>query len=323
MPERLLGLASPLTAIALCGAWTGCASAGAPKPESIVLSEADAAHDLRLRHPPNDAIPEGAFDVEHVELGLAGEKLVAVVTFRSPVNVLRYVRVRYRDVGPVFPQTVDIYLDTTPGAGHTEALADRGFYVPTSEAWDKVLVLTSLPAVDHEDAVFPQALYSDGRKLVGIFRASDVPGTILGALVTVSATSPVGSGRIRLVTPWLGDCLVWEDLRCTLEGEGPAVIDVVGTLRDTRIAQLTYLDGSRPRGDEVPVVFQRGKMVGAAPVSADLIAEGTLATLLNGEGDALATAVVVSVAGDTASLEIVSGALQGEATSVVFGEKKP
>jgi hypothetical protein len=66
--------------------------------------------------------------------------------------------------------------------------------------------------------------------------------------------------------------------------------------------------------------MKRPPVLAAAPVVADRVKPGQIATVVDKDGRALATAVVVSVVGDLATLEVLKGASVEEAAAVTFGE---
>lgn len=310
-----LGLALGLAALG------GCAGG----PTVVVTDLSDPSGDVRLEHPPASGIVDGTFDLERLVLARRGDDVIVTATFRAPVR--RRMATRLAEDHPVaaFPQTVDVYLDLLPGAGRVEALPGRRFQVPASEAWDRVLVLSSLDDLSDNDLVQAQHLSARGRDLVGIFPGSVLPPSgPLGVLAVVLATSPTGTGRVREVTTGLGDCTVWDDERCTLRGTGPPVLDATTDVVRARPIALTYAEGARPKPALTPVVFSRGALVGVAPVPPGQVSVGQLATLLDGADEPLATAIVVSVVGDTVSLEVIGKEpVEGAASAVFSRERAP
>ncbi|MCC6620490.1 MAG: hypothetical protein IT385_04505 [Deltaproteobacteria bacterium] len=307
------------------GALAACGSAGAgglgTEGGSWSWAVADPIGDVRLEHPAQPGIERGTFDLERVSLALDGDAWRLEATFASPVPTLTEVRAARDRVVTMVPMTIDVYLDTTPDAGRVEALEGRGFRVSAAEAWDRALVVTSVPDLSDDDVVHARTVTARGRRLVATFPRAAVPGAIRGALVVVLATSPSGDGRVRQVGRG-GECRVWDDVRCTLGGEDPPVLDALAVdVARGRPLALVYRDGARPVSRTTPVVFQRGQLFGAAPVDEDEVAKGRLATLLDADGKPLGTAIVVSVVGDTASLELVSPAEVEGATAVVFAAR--
>ncbi|MCA9515856.1 MAG: hypothetical protein KC635_13010 [Myxococcales bacterium] len=299
----------------------GCASG----PTVIVADLPDPDDDVRLEHPPANGIVDGTFDLERVTLARRGDDVIVTATFRAPLRRRAETRLAEDHAVASFPMTVDVYLDLLPGAGHVEALPGRRFQVPASEAWDRVLVLSSLDDLVETDLVHAEHLSGRGRDLVGIFPASVLPPSgPLGVLAVVLATSPTGTGRVREVTTGLGDCTVWDDERCTLRGKGPPVLDATSDVLPARPLALTYADGARPKPEASPVVFSRGPLVGVAPVPEGQTSVGQLATILDAAGDPLATAIVVSIVGDTVSLEVVGKEpIEGAAGAVFSRERAP
>ena len=284
----------------------------------LPLDLADATGDVRLLHPTHPDIGPGTFDLERLTLARAGGAWRLEATFVAPVQTINEVRAARDRVVTMVPQTIDVYLDTVPDAGHIAALPGRGFRVPAGEAWDKVLVVSSLPDLSEDDVVYASRVTASGRRLIATFPGDAIPDGVRGALVVVLATSPTGEGRVRPVGR-SGDCRVWDDERCRLDGDGPPVLDALALdVRVDRPLSLSYLDAQRPKVNGTPVVFQRGTLLSAAPVLAAEIAKGRLATVLDAAGEALGTAIVLNVVGDTAALEVVGTSKLEGAHTVVF-----
>lgn len=302
----------------------GCASASdlrqAPGPGGDPLFDhADHLGDVRLEHPPYPGIDGGTFDLEHFTLERSREGWRVEATFTSPVPTLTEVRAARDRVVAMVPQTLDVYLDLTPDAGHLAALPGRDFRVPASEAWDRVLVVSSVPDVDEAGVVHALRVTPSGRRLVATFPADAITAPVRGMLVVVLATSATAQGRVRPAGRGAAECRVWDEIRCHLVGDGPPVLDALAQdVRPDRPLPLTYVTGDRPVAKGIPVVFQRGALISAAPVAAGEVEKGRLATVLDAGGVALGTAVVVSVSGDTASLEVVGTASIEGAATVVF-----
>lgn len=307
---RLTGLSWALSSVVL-GA---CASAGATGTPWL-FEMADPPGDIRLEHPAHPDLDKGTFDLERVKLERLGDRFVLEVTFVSPVKRLTDVRPARDRVVEMVPMTIDVYLDTRDG-GHLEALPGRAFRVPAGEAWDHVLVLSELPDLSEDGLIHAQRVAIAGRRLRATFLARGVE-DVRGVLVVVLATSSSGSGRVRQVGT-AGECRVWEDFRCVLIGNDPPIIDALGEVMPGRPVALHYADGQRPTVATTPVIFVRGKLVGVAPVEASQAVVGRFATVVDAAGKALATAVVVSVVGDTASLEVVGEGSAEGGMGVVF-----
>lgn len=286
-------------------------------PEAVLYEAVDAAGDTRLKHPPSPLVERGTFDLRRLHISRHGASIVVEARFGAPIRLMTAPSDIDRGI-ETYLQTVDVYLDTGPG-GSVESLPGRGFHVPASEAWDRVLVLSSvLERAPHASARLPTHLTHHGRVLRATFPATVWPDRVDGVLVTVQATARWGAGRVRAVSRFRGDCTAWDSNRCTLYGEGPPVIDASAPVTGP-LLRLSYR-GPRPAPKSVPVVFQRGKLVTVAPVPKGL-ADGTLATLLDGAGKPSATAVVQSVVGDSATLQVIAGG-KVKAVSVVFGGSK-
>lgn len=312
-----------LSAVAACGSAGHRVEDGGPAAE-VVIDQDDAWNDVRLDHPDAPMIDRGTFDLEHLRLAKDGELWRLEATFRSAVRPLPEQRAARDRVVDMLPQTIDVYLDLDPDAGQLRALPGRGFRVAAQEAWDRVLVVSSVPDLSERGVVHASRVFAQGRKLVALFPGDAIPGPVRGSLAVVLATSARQEGRVRRIARG-GDCRVWDDERCTLEGgeaDGPPVLDVLATEvhRDRPIA-LTYRQGERPMPTGVPVLFVRGTLITAAPVVAGEVTKGRLATVVDAAGRSLATAVVLTVVGDTASLEVVGevGDIDSAgATRVVF-----
>ncbi|MFO0750305.1 MAG: hypothetical protein U1F43_32240 [Myxococcota bacterium] len=234
------------------------------------------------------------------------------------MQTLTDVRAARDHIVTMVPQTIDVYLDTTgDDRGHLKALPGRHFRVPASEGWEQVLVVSSLDDLTDDGVVHPLRVTTRGRRLVALFPEDAIIGPVKGVLAIVLATSTAGDGRVRPVTRGGGDCTVWDDSRCTLAGDGPPILDGIGVIEADRPLSLTYLDGPRPLPDGVKVVFARGALVGVAPITPD-IAKGRLATLVDHQGAAFGTAMVVSVVGDTATLEVIGGGSGEAADHAIF-----
>lgn len=320
------GRADAVSALGAVALWSlvvaplsGCATGGRFQPDELAFSATDPKGDLLLRHPDAPGLERGSFDIEKVDIGVTDDKVIVTVEYAAQVEKIRWAWVQWSRPRPIYPQTVDIYLDTTPDAGFVESLPDRGFYVSAAESWDTVLVMTSVPSVRHPSAVHPTHLYHKDNRLIGVFDRSEVPGEIRGAFIASLATSVRGAGRIRVTSKSLGDCQVWNPVRCTLPGDGAPVLDAVGELVGGEVASLVYPEGQRPKVATYPVIFKREKMLSVAPIEPKLVTEGQLATVIDTGGLAVATAVVVSIVGDTASLEVIGEGNASEAESVTFG----
>lgn len=298
----------------LCGvAVLGCGTAAV---EHIVELQ-DARGDTRLQHPQAPGLSAASFDLVGVSIQRRGGRVIVEATFAAPVKPwpsaipteLDQQRARY-------PQTVDIYIDAGPG-GHVAALPGRGFYVPAAEGWDKALVLAALHSPLHPDAALPQHLSARGRTLRGVFPASAVPRGARGFVAVVLATSLDDTGWVRGVSSQSTDCQTWVDQRCKLVGQGPPVLDSTSDVAGDVIG-LLYPTGVRPKGQDVPVVFQRGALVTAAPIT-DRITVGAVATLHDAQQRAIGSAVVESVTGDTAVMRVLGETPPNGAASVTFG----
>ncbi len=261
----------------------------------------DATGDVRLRHPEVAGLERGTFDL--VELALsrdAQDRVVVEATFAAPVRQLTGARVRTDEVIALYPQTVDVYLDLVPDAGQVATLPGRLVHVPAAEAWDAVLVLSSVRRAPADGATLPLALTAHGRTLRGVFPAGAVVGTIRGVLALVLATSPRSDGGVRGVGNALTtDCRTFDRKACLLTGDAPPVLDATGAVGLTMA--LVYLDGQRPDARRTPVVYARGVLVNAAPAP-PATTVGTLATLHDAGGVVIGTAVVEGVVGEVLAL---------------------
>jgi hypothetical protein len=288
----------------------------------LPLDAVDPIGDTRLVHPTHAQVTTAHFDLERVTLAPSAEGWRLEATFAKPIPTLKEVRASRDRVVEIVPQTIDVYLDLGDG-GHVEALPGRGFRFPSTEAWDRVLVATSMPDTSFDDAVYAKRVTAQGRRLVAVFPRDAIPASgVRGVLVVVLATAPEGEGRVRGVTSSGSDCQVWDEQRCQLIGEGSAIVDALSVdVIGQRPVAMLYPEGQRPRAGGIPVVFSRAALLGAAPVDARDVAKGDLATVFDRAGVALGTAIVLDVVGDTASMEIVGkGALEA-ASSVVFVPK--
>jgi hypothetical protein len=283
----------------------GCASGGAA---DWAFTREDPRGDQRLEHPEHPGIERRTFDLTRVELSHRGRELTLEATFAAPVRELDFRAARDRAVVMV-PMTVDVYLDLGPG-GRVDALPGRGVRFPAAEGWERVLVVSGLPDLSEDGLIHAHRVSIAGRTLKAVFELDLPVNAEAGVQVVVLATSMMGDGRVRAVGQH-GECRVWDDFRCVLIGEDPPVLDALGEVnRGAPLAMLYAQPRETPAVARIPVVFVRGKLVGAAPVGAEVVV-GQLATLYDGAGVAKATAVVLSVVGDTASLEVVSGDAEG------------
>ena len=281
----------------------------------------DPDNDVRLTHPEHPDINGGTFELTSFELLESDTHLIARAVFSSPVRAIRNVRLSEDRRGTIYPQTVDIYIDSSPEVGAMEALPDRNIHVTASEAWDQVLVMSSIRELNLPGLIYASHLIARGKTLIGVFEKEGVVSPIRGALVLVTASSPRGTGRIRLASTFKGICTDWNQMRCTLLGSGPPVLDATTTITGKRPVRLTYFGtAERPQPKTVPVVFSRGRLVGAAPVPSNRIEPGHIATIFDDAGVAVATAVVLSIVDDTASLEIIGDAEIENAKAVAFQE---
>ena len=300
-----------------------CGSSRTLENATTLWSISDPSGDARLRHPDHPQIRPGTFDLTHFELLETETQLIAIVTFAAVIRPIQNVRLSEDRRATIFPQTVDIYLDTTPGAGAVETLPDRNIHIPANEAWDQVLVMSSIRDMHVGGVIYASHLSASGRTLIGTFDKSRLEGTIKGALVLVLASASRGDGRVRLASTFKGVCTDWNPNRCTLLGSGPPILDSTVKITEQGPVALTYFgDAPRPAPKTIPVVFRRGRLIGAAPVTSKRIKQGNFATIFNDKGNAIASAVVVSVVDDTASLEIIGEAAPESATSVAFQESE-
>ena len=284
----------------------------------------DAAGDLRVTHPPADGIQNGSFDLVSFTLLETATTIIAKAEFAAPVRKLRNIRLSEDRVATIYPQTIDIYVDTTPRTGSIKTLPGREVYVPASHAWERVLVMSSIRDLYEPGVVYPTHLIASGRTLTGTFDKQDIEAPIRGALVLVAATSTRGDGRIRLASPFKGTCTDWNQDRCTLIGAGPPILDSTSDIASGRPTALTYFQKRHtPRPHTTPIVFRRGRLVGAGPVGSDRLKPGHMATILDKQSRAIATAVIVSLVDGTASLEVLGGANVDAAAHVSFEEVRP
>lgn len=283
----------------------GCASGGAP---DWAFTREDPRGDMRLEHPEHPGIERHTFDLTRLDLSQRGRQLTVEATFAAPVRELDYRAARDRAVVMV-PMTLDVYLDLEPG-GRVEGLPGRGIRFPASEGWERVLVVSGLPDLSEDGLIHAQRVSIAGRTLKAVFDLDVAVTAATGVQVVVLATSMSGDGRVRAVGRH-GECRVWDDFRCVLVGKDPPVIDALGEVSSGAPLAMVYDQPvPKPETARVPVIFVRGKLVGAAPVGPEAMV-GQLATLYDAAGVAKATAVVLSVVGDTASLEVVSGDADG------------
>ncbi|HRE87895.1 MAG TPA: glucodextranase DOMON-like domain-containing protein [Myxococcota bacterium] len=266
---------------------------------------------MRLEHPEHPGLERHTFDLTRVSLSHRGREVTVEATFAAPVRELDYRAARDRAVVMV-PMTLDVYLDLAPG-GRLDALPGRGVRFPAAEGWERVLVVSGLPDLSEDGLIHAHRVSIAGRTLKAVFELDLPVSAETGVQVVVLATSMSGEGRVRAVGRH-GECRVWDDFRCVLIGEDPPVLDALGEVsRGAPLAMIYAQPREAPAVARIPVVFVRGKLVGVAPVGPETKA-GQLATLYDGAGVAKATAVVLSVVGDTASLEVVSGDAEGAAT---------
>ena len=281
----------------------------------------DPAGDVRLIHPQHPAIGSGTFDLSSFELLETETHIIAKAEFVSPVRIIHNIRLSEDRRASVYPQTVDIYIDSSPEVGDVKTLPDREVYVPANEAWDQVLVMSSIRELHTPGTVYASHLIVRGRTFIGAFPKADINLPIRGALVLVAATSARGDGRIRKASTFKGVCTDWNQDRCTLLGSGPPILDSTSTIDAKQPVPLRYLDGqTRPPAVTYPVVFRRGRLIGVAPVSHDRIKPGMIATVFDKEGQAIATAVVLNLVEDTVSLEVVGDSEVQSAETVAFQE---
>ena len=289
----------------------GCA------PRTLVYSVEDPTGDVRLAHPEAPSISRGTFDLIRLNVFQTPRNVVVEATFAAPIQPV--------EIGMVDPhanrrrtryaQTVDVYLDLQPG-GEVEALRGRGFTVPAFEAWDTVLVVSTFERSVHPKAVIASHVSHYGRTLRAVFPKDALAGPPRGVLVAVLATSVSGEGGVRSVGTLPGECQTWDEVRCTLVGTGPAVLDATQSV-EGGVISLAYAEAARPKAVHVPVVFSRGPLVTAAPIPLGVV-EGSPATVYGAAGQPLGVAVVQMVTGDTATLRVVGEDLTGPA-SVSFG----
>lgn len=298
-------------------AWLFALGACATSNPTPVFDLPDPAGDVRLHHPPSALVGPGTFDLERFSLARDGDRVIVEVTFGAPLRTERAARVAEDLTRDLLPQTVDVYLDTVPGEGQLRALPGRGFTVPASEAWDWVLVVSSLDDLDEANVIRPLHVVTRGRTLRATFDGRRVPREIAGVLPVVLATSTSGEGRVRPVQLAGGDCHVWQDERCFLEGKGPPVLDTVGEVTGGRVIALHYRDGERPRPSTLPIVFKQGEVLTVSPTPEGLLAVGALVTVVDAAGAPLGTASVMSVVGEVSSLRWVGGEVPEAASAII------
>ena len=94
---------------------------------------------------------------------------------------------------------MEIYIDSSPEVGAIEALPDRNIHVTASEAWDQVLVMSSIRELNLPGLIYASHLIARGKTLIGVFEKEGRSLSIL-YVVLVTASSPRGTGRIRLAS---------------------------------------------------------------------------------------------------------------------------
>jgi hypothetical protein len=150
-----------LAALALLAAAPG-PSARAAGPAAPAAPAAPTAVAFTLEDPAGDdhgpggyLYPTGAeyrpgdFDLRRFTVRVEGQEAVLEVTLGA--NVRRTVVAQRGDRGDlvlengIWVQNVDVYVDTTPGAGFTQGLPGRRVAFPAESAWDKAVTIVPMP----------------------------------------------------------------------------------------------------------------------------------------------------------------------------------
>jgi hypothetical protein len=100
-------------------------------------------------YPSGSEYRPGDFDLRRFSVRVEGQDAVFEVTLGA--NVRRNIVQQRGDRGDlildngIYTQNVDIYLDTTPGAGFTEGLPGRRVAFPASSGWDRAIAVVPRP----------------------------------------------------------------------------------------------------------------------------------------------------------------------------------
>jgi hypothetical protein len=100
--------------------------------------------------PPSDNVYRaGDFDLRRFSVRVDGKDAVFEVTLGAPVRrdiVRQRTNASELDLqNGIYVQHVDIYIDTTPGAGFTQGLPGRRITFPPQSAWDVAISITPRP----------------------------------------------------------------------------------------------------------------------------------------------------------------------------------
>lgn len=135
-----------VTALLLTGAPRGAGARGdLPGGPALDVSLVDPAGDDHgpgsYSYPLDARLPSGSLDITSLQLSPKGDDLEVRACFRVRPRRVEGVHVSRYESQNLFPEVVDIYLDTTPGEGLEEALPGRAVRMEPTFAWDRVLVL--------------------------------------------------------------------------------------------------------------------------------------------------------------------------------------
>ncbi|MCB9530041.1 MAG: hypothetical protein H6701_16925 [Myxococcales bacterium] len=148
LPRHRRDLALALGALAALAAAPGSPAHAAP-----VIALTDPAHDDDgpggYVHPSGRPYARGQYDLRRFEAEVVGDVLELRVTLDAPIRRpieprISGARTIALDNG-VYVQNIDVYLDTTPGAGFTEGIPGRRVSFAPADAWDHAIVLTPQP----------------------------------------------------------------------------------------------------------------------------------------------------------------------------------
>lgn len=119
-------------------------------------------------YPSSSEVRGGDFDLRRVKLGFDGEDLVVEVSFGASIRRPQMVRKTHAAEialdNEIYLQNVDLYFDTEPGAGLTDALPGRRVRFAPEDAWDLAVVITPRPA--RVRAALEEVLGKDARRVL-------------------------------------------------------------------------------------------------------------------------------------------------------------
>lgn len=298
--------------------------------DTIVLTDAegDAHGPGTYVYPGPPLLPEGALDLDQVLLHDKGDTVEIEVRLHRRIRTVD-VRLSADDPRTVFAPQVDLYIDQGPG-GATACVPGRQVAFPAGFAWDRVVVLTSVPdkvatslsgRPELGAALVPYDVRVRGRTLVARVRTAELGGapspdwsyavavtSATFATSVAAAIDPTSAAArnafTREVAPTVGSCANWAEAvdgsPCTFGGCAPCgghprVLDALDAPGLPSPQALADYGGGRLA--ELPVVTPSGRPRAEAPIEPQTPPPGTL-QVIDIDGDLITSPTPSADAGN-------------------------